>query len=100
MGENKAHKAVVHRIIHQYGGKCDPEKGADVKIPFIGTVEAETDKIVSVALTQLRGYRGPVYVAGTNAVEKTFEVKTGTTIGVTDNKGNIIKSSTRKRRCP
>ena len=99
MGENKAHKATVNRIIQRYGGEYNPEKGADVKIPFLGTVEVETDKTVSAALAQLQGYRGAVYVAGTNqeAVDKALELTKGTTIGVMDNKGDIIKQSTRRR---
>ena len=98
MPENKAHKATVNRIVQRYGGEYNPEKGADVKAPFVGTVEVETEKSVGEAPTQLQGYRGPVYIAGTNkeAVEKAREVTKGTTIGVMDNKGNIVKSSSRR----
>lgn len=97
MGENKAHKATVNRIVQQYGGEYNPEKGADIKTRF-GTVEVETEKTVSQAPNQLQGYRGPVYIAGTNkeAIEKALAVTENTTIGVMDNRGNIIKSSTRR----
>jgi hypothetical protein len=48
-------------------------------------------------MRQLRGYRKPVYVAGTNkgAVAKALEATKGTTVGVMDNQGNIIRKSTR-----
>ena len=99
MGENKAHKATVNRILQRYGGEYNPEKGADVAMPF-GTVEVETEKTISEAPTQLQGYRGPVYIAGTNkaAIDKALEVTKNTTIGVMDSQGNIIKSSTRKSK--
>jgi hypothetical protein len=98
MPESKSHAATVNRIIKKYGGDYSPEKGADVKTPYSGTVEVETDKTVSEAPTQLKGYRGPVYIAGTNqeAVKKALEATKDTTIGVMDKEGNIIKSSSRR----
>ena len=98
MAENKAHKATANRIVKRYGGEYNSKKGADVKSSF-GTVEVETDKTISQAPTQLQGYRGPVYIAGTNqkAVKKALEATKGTTIGVMDNKGKIIKRSSRSR---
>jgi len=96
MGESKAHKATVNRIVKRWGGEYNPEKGADVKTPS-GTVEVETESTVSQALAQLQGYRGPVYIAGTNkkAVTEALQATENTTIGVMDNQGNIIKPSTR-----
>jgi hypothetical protein len=47
---------------------------------------------------QYTKYRGLSYIAGSNkvaAVGKTLEKKQGTTIGVMDNQGNILKNSTR-----
>ena len=48
---------------------------------------------VSDAPSQLRGHRGPAYIAGTNkeAVEKALEVIQGTTTGVMDNQGKVVK---------
>jgi hypothetical protein len=50
-------------------------------------------------MAQLQGYRKPDYIAGTNkeAVEKALEVARGTTVGVMDSQGNIIKRSSRKK---
>jgi hypothetical protein len=97
MGENKAHKATVNRVIQRYGGEYNSAKGADIK-SHLGTIEVETEKTVSQAPTQLQGYRGPVYIAGTNkeAVQKALETTKNTTIGVMDNKGNVVKHSIRR----
>ena len=61
------------------------------------TIEVETPDTVADAGRQLRGHRGPVYVAGTNkeAVERALDRYGDTTIGVMDNQGNIVKRSTR-----
>ena len=61
-------------------------------------VEVETAASMPEGLGQLRGYRGPVYVAGTNreAVQKALDATANTTVGVMDNQGNIVKKSTRK----
>ena len=61
------------------------------------TIEVETPETVGDAGRQLRGYRGPAYVAGTNrkAVRLALERYRDSTIGVMDNQGNIIKRSSR-----
>jgi hypothetical protein len=98
MAEKKSHRTTVNRIVKRYGGEYNPDKGPDIKSPFVGTVEVETEKTVADAPTQLQGSRGSVYIAGTNqeAVKKAIEVTEGTTIGVMDNKGNILKPSSRR----
>ena len=98
MSENKAHKATVNRIVQRYRGEYNAQEGADIKSPFVGIVEVETEKNVGEAPTQLQGHKGPVYIASTNkeAVDKALDTTKGTTIGVMDNKGNIVKSSTRR----
>ena len=57
----------------------------------------ETPETVAGAGRQLSGRRGAVYVAGTNrdAVNRALERYRDSTIGVMDNRGNIIKRSTR-----
>ena len=51
-------------------------EGVDIKSNRV-TIEVETPDTVAEAPSQLRGHRGPVYIAGTNkdAVEKALEVK-------------------------
>jgi hypothetical protein len=98
MPESRAHKTTANRIAKKYGTEYNEGPGADVKTPRI-VVEVEPPETVAEAMTQLRGYRKPVYIAGTNqaAVEKALEATQGTTVGVMDSQGNIIRRSSRKR---
>jgi hypothetical protein len=98
MAESRAHKITSNRIAKKLGTEYNSGKGVDVKSKR-ATVEVETAGTATEAPSQLRGHKGPVYIAGANkeAVEKALEVAKGTTIGVMDSMGNIVKSSTRKR---
>ena len=98
MPESKSHKATSNRIAKKYNTDYNNGKGVDVKSPR-ATIEVETSDSVKDAPGQLRGHKGPVYIAGTNAeaVQKAIEVTEGTTIGVMDNQGNIVQRSTRKK---
>ena len=97
MAEKRSHKTAANRIAQRLGGEYQGGEGVDIKTRW-ATVEVETPKTVAEAPTQLQGHRGPVYIAGTNkeAVEQALQVTDGTTIGVMDNQGNIIKPSTRR----
>ncbi len=98
MSESRSHKATANRIAGKYGVEYNEGEGVDIKSKR-ATVEVETPDTVADAPGQLRGHRGPAYIAGTNkeAVEKALEVADGTTIGVMDNQGKIVKRSTRKK---
>ena len=98
MTESRSHKTTASRIAMKLRTGYNDGKGVDIKSPK-ATVEVETLETVSDALGQLRGHRGPSYIAGTNheAVEKALEVTKGTTVGVMNNQGKVIKRSTRKR---
>ena len=98
MAESRSHKTTSNRIAQKYGVDYNNGEGVDVKSNR-ATVEVETPDTVNEGLGQLQGHRGPVYIAGTNqeAVDKAIEATEGTTIGVMDNQGNIVKSSTRKK---
>ncbi|HPO17035.1 MAG TPA: hypothetical protein PLI09_26600 [Candidatus Hydrogenedentes bacterium] len=98
MPENRSHKTAANRIAKRFGVDYNNGEGVDVKSPR-ATVEVETPDTVSDAASQLRGHRGPVYIAGTNqtAVERALEATKGSTIGVMDNQGLVVKRSTRKR---
>ena len=98
MAESQSHKTTANRIAEKLGTEYNAGEGVDIKSPR-ATVEVETPETVADAPRQLRGHRGQVYIAGTNkeAVEKALEVTKGTTIGVMDNRGNIVKRSTRKK---
>ncbi len=98
MPESRSHKTAANRIAQKLGAEYNDGEGVDVKSRR-GTVEVETPETVADATGQLRGHRGPVYIAGTNqdAVDKALEVTQGTTIGVMDNQGKVVKRSTRKK---
>jgi len=98
MGESRSHKTTANRIAGKFGVEYNDGEGVDIKSKH-ATVEVETSDTVAEAPGQLRGHRGPAYIAGSNqeAVEKALEVTKGTTIGVMDNQGNIVKRSTRKK---
>lgn len=98
MPESKSHKTTSNRIAKKYNTDYNNGNGVDVKSPR-ATIEVETSDTVKDAPGQLRGHKGPCYIAGTNAeaVQKALEVARGTTIGIMDNQGNIVKRSTRKK---
>jgi len=98
MPEKRSHKITATRIAGRLGTTYNAGKGVDIK-SSLATVEVETPETVDDAPGQLRGHKGPVYIAGTNdkAVEMALKVTEGMTVGVMDNRGNIVKHSTRKR---
>lgn len=98
MVESRSHKTAAIKIAKKYGAEYNDGKGVDIKSKR-AVIEVETPKTVGEAPGQLRGHRGPAYIAGSNkeAVDKALEVTGETTIGVMDNQGNIIKRSTRKK---
>lgn len=95
--ESRAHKTAANRIARRLGTEYNDGQGADVRATGI-TVEVETPDTVNDGPRQLQGHRNEVYIAGTNqeAVEKALEKTEGTTIGVMDNHGNIVKPSSRR----
>ena len=98
MAEERSHKTTANRIAQKYGIQYNTGEGVHIRSSR-ATVEVETPDTVAEAPSQLRGYRGPVYIAGTSkeAVKRALETAKGTTIGVMDNEGNIVKRSTRKK---
>lgn len=99
MPESRSHKTTANRIARKYNTQYNEGQGADIQTSRIA-VEVETPETVLDAKRQLQGYRKPVYIAGTNqeAVETALEITKGTTVGVMDNQGNILKKSARKKK--
>ncbi len=99
MTESRSHKATANRLANAHRTEYNQGKGADVSNKNIA-IEVETEGTVAGGLRQLQGHKKPVYIAGTNktAVDKAVELTKGTTVGVMDNQGRIVKRSTRKRR--
>ncbi len=98
MGDDRSHNTTANRIAEKYGVPYNDGEGVDIKSQR-ATVEVETQGTVAEGLSQLKGHRGPVYIAGANkaTVQEALEATEGTTVGVMDNQGNILKRSTRKR---
>lgn len=96
MAESKSHRATANRLAKKHGTAYNKGKGADIKAPNIA-IEVETPGTINGGLRQLQGHSKPVYIAGTNkeAVKKALDRTKGTTVGVMDGQGNIIKKSTR-----
>jgi hypothetical protein len=90
------HDEVAQMLAQRYGTEYNRAKGPDVQASHI-TIEVESAGTIADAGRQLQGHRGPVYVAGTNqrATEAALERYRGTTIGVMDEHGSILKPSTR-----
>jgi len=97
MTENRSYKVTVNRLSKNLGTEPQ-EEGVDIQTNNLA-IEVEPERTINQGIRQLQGYKKPVYIAGVNtkAVEKALEATKGTTIGVMDNQGNIIKRSTRKR---
>ena len=74
------------------------EQGPDIKAPR-QTIEVETTNTIGDAGRQLQGHRGPVYVAVTDDkdIPKAVQRYDGTTIGVMNSSGEVVKPSSRKR---
>ena len=98
MPESRSHKITANRIAKKFNTEYNDQEGIDINPPKLA-VEVETPKTIKDGLRQLKGFRKPVYIAGTNeeAVKKALEVTKNTTVGVMDSQGNIIKKSTRKK---
>lgn len=63
-------------------------------------IEVETAGTVSDGLRQLQGFRKPVYIAGANeeATRAALKATEGTTVGVMNSQGEIVKPSSRRHR--
>ena len=98
MSESRSHKVTSNRIARSNNTNYNNRKGVDVVTPS-RAIEVETENTVKSGIKQLQGHKKPSYIAGTNqsAVNKALRATQGTTIGVMDNMGNIVKSSSRKR---
>ena len=95
----RKHDKAAKRIAKKLGGEYNRGQGPDVNTSAQAT-EVETTNTVRDGLRQLRGFEKPVYIAGADAdaTRKALDATNGTTVGVRDQNGNIVKRSTRKRR--
>jgi translation initiation factor 1 (eIF-1/SUI1) len=98
LGESRSHKITVSKIAKKLNASCSSGKGVDIVTPELA-IEVETPGTVKEGIRQLQGFRKPVYIAGSSrqTVAEAIEKTEGTTIGVMDSNGEIIKPSTRKK---
>ena len=92
------HDKTAQQIAENKGASYNKGQGPDIKTPS-QTIEVETSNTIGDAGRQLQGHRGRVYVAVTDDkdIPKAVEHYDGTTIGVMDSSGKVVKSSSRKR---
>lgn len=92
------HDRVASRIAGQQGTDYNRGKGPDV-IASKRVIEVETENTIQDGFRQLQGFKKPVYIAGADgaATKKALEKTQGTTVGVMDPNGHVLRRSSRKR---
>ena len=93
------HDNTANRIARKKGVEYNRRQGPDVATSR-QVIEVETADTVRDGFRQLRGFRRPIYIAGADgaATRAALEAARGTTVGVMDQQGNVVKRSTRKPR--
>ena len=89
---NKAHTATANRIARRYGGEVRGNGGPDVAADDM-LIEVATADALRRGIKLLQEFPGRLYVAVTNqeTVVDALRLTQGTSIGVMDPRGNIIK---------
>ena len=92
------HDSTANLIAKKKGVEYNRGQGPDVITPR-QAIEVETVDSIRDGFRQLRGFTKPVYIAGADddATQAALDAAAGTTVGVMDPSGNIVKRSTRKR---
>ena len=99
MCENRSNNTTANRRADKLGAEYNSTDGVDIVTPNTA-VEVETAGTVRDGIKQLQGHQKRVYIAGTNqeAVQAALDATQGTTIGVMNNQGKVVKPSSRKKR--
>ena len=92
---NKAHAAVIRRLIERYGVGTENSNGFDVHIGDL-IIEVETTATLREAVEKLRRVSGRRFIAVTNreALPDAVALTGSTDIGVMDPWGEIIRDPT------
>lgn len=92
------HDDTAKRLARKEGVDYNRGQGPDVNSPR-RAIEVETATTVRDGLRQLQGFKKPVYIAGASAkaTKAALDATQGTTVGVMDPNGKIVKPSTRGR---
>ena len=92
----KSHDIVAKRIAENMNVFYNAGRGPDIhKYPKV--VEVVMAHEVDKGIQKINGFQGPTYIAGATqlAVERAKKATRGTSIGVIDQLGRIVKRSTR-----
>jgi hypothetical protein len=89
---NKAHAAVVRRLIQRYGAPEVASNGFDVHVGDL-LIEVETSATLRQGLEKLLAATGRRYLAVTNreAIEDALALTAATEIGVMDPWGEVVR---------
>ena len=90
------HDKTATRLARKEGVPYNRGQGPDVN-GNRRAVEVETAKSARDGLQQLQGFRKPVYIADAKATEAALQATRGTTVGVMNPRGKVVKPSTRRR---
>ena len=92
------HDQTAERLAKKESTEYNRGQGADVQ-GGRRAIEVETEATARDGLRQLQGYQKPVYIAGADekATQAALEATKGTTVGVMDDKGKVVKPSSRKK---
>ena len=93
------HERVAKQIEKKRNIKYNSGEGIDFNAPNLaGEVEPNKESL-SGGMRQLQGYIKPAYIiVPKNVVSDAIDRTKGTTVGVMDETGKIVKRSTRKRK--
>ncbi len=92
------HDTVANRLAKKEDTEYNRGQGPDVNTSK-RAIEVESERTVRDGLRQLQGFHKPVYIAGSNpqATKNALEETKGTTVGVMNSQGKILKPSGRKK---
>ena len=91
---NKAHTAVVNRILTRYQGTAAQDGVFDVLAGDL-LIAVETTATLAAAFPQLQLHVGKRYIAVTNqeSLDEALRLTEGTPIGVMNSQGDIVKEA-------
>lgn len=91
---NKAHTATANRIAKRYQAVYNDGDGIDIACDHM-LIEVETTATIAEGVARLNGRSERAYVAVTNkeGVAEALRLTQGTSVGVMDPRGNIVKES-------
>lgn len=92
---NKAGRATFRRIARRYGAEMSEDGGRAIVLGAL-TIAVETSATLADGIAQLQSLAGRRFVAVTNkeSIAEALRLTDGTSLGVMDSQGNIVKDAT------